>query len=100
MLIAIIPAYNEERSIGSVVLKAKKYVDTIMVVDDGSSDLTADIAQAAGAVVVPMERNRGKGAALNFGLQKARELGAHAWSSLTRMASTGRRKFLRWWLQS
>jgi glycosyltransferase involved in cell wall biosynthesis len=78
MLIAIIPAYNEERFIGSVVLKAKKYVDTVMVVDDGSLDLTAEIAQAAGAVVVPMEHNRGKGAALNYGFQKARELGAHA----------------------
>jgi glycosyltransferase involved in cell wall biosynthesis len=78
MLIAIIPAYNEERFIGSVVLKAKKYVDTVMVIDDGSSDLTAEIAQAAGAVVVLMERNRGKGAALNIGFQKARELGAHA----------------------
>jgi glycosyltransferase involved in cell wall biosynthesis len=77
MLIAIIPAYNEERFIGSVVLKAKKYVDTVMVVDDGSTDLTAEIAQAAGAVVVPIERNRGKGAALNYGFQKARELGAH-----------------------
>lgn len=78
MLIAIIPAYNEERFIGSVVLKAKKFVDTVMVVDDGSSDLTAEIAQTAGAVVVPMGHNRGKGAALNFGFQKARELGAHA----------------------
>ncbi len=77
MLIAIIPAYNEERFIGSVVLKAKKYVDTVMVVDDGSTDLTAEIAQAAGALVVPIERNRGKGAALNYGFQKARELGAH-----------------------
>jgi glycosyltransferase involved in cell wall biosynthesis len=78
MLIAIVPAYNEERFIGSVVLKAKKYVDTVMVVDDGSTDLTAEIAQTAGAVVVPMDRNRGKGAALNYGFQKARELGAHA----------------------
>jgi glycosyltransferase involved in cell wall biosynthesis len=78
MLIAIIPAYNEERFIGSVVLKAKKFVDTVMVVDDGSTDMTAEIAQTAGAVVVPMDRNRGKGAALNYGFQKARELGAHA----------------------
>jgi glycosyltransferase involved in cell wall biosynthesis len=72
------PAYNEERFIGSVILKAKKFVDTVMVIDDGSTDLTADIAQSAGAVVVAMGRNRGKGAALNFGFQKARELGAHA----------------------
>lgn len=78
MLIAIIPAFNEERFIGSVVLRAKKYVDTVMVVDDGSTDMTAEIAQIAGAVVVPMDYNRGKGAALNYGFQKARELGAHA----------------------
>ncbi|MFN2300223.1 MAG: glycosyltransferase, partial [Anaerolineales bacterium] len=41
MLIAIIPSFNEERFIGSVVLRAKKYVDTVMVVDDGSTDSTA-----------------------------------------------------------
>jgi glycosyltransferase involved in cell wall biosynthesis len=76
MLIAIIPAYNEERFIGSVVLKAKKYVDTVMVIDDGSSDLTAEIAQAAGAVVVRHTTNHGKGAALNSGFEKARELRA------------------------
>jgi glycosyltransferase involved in cell wall biosynthesis len=78
MLIAIIPAYNEERFIGSVVLKARKYVDTVMVVDDGSKDLTAEIAHAAGAVVVRHETNRGKGAALNSGFEKARELHAQA----------------------
>ena len=78
MLIAIIPAYNEERFIGSVVLKAKKFVDTVMVIDDGSKDLTAEIAQAAGAIVVRHESNRGKGAALNSGFGKARELGAQA----------------------
>ena len=78
MLIAIIPAYNEERFIGSVVLKAKKYVDTVMVIDDGSNDLTAEIAHAAGAMVVRHETNRGKGAALNSGFEKARELRAQA----------------------
>ena len=78
MLIAIIPAYNEERFIGSVVLKAKKYVDTVMVIDDGSKDLTAEIAHAAGAIVVRHETNRGKGAALNSGFEKARELRAQA----------------------
>ncbi len=76
MLIAIIPAYNEERFIGSVVLKARKYVDAVMVVDDGSRDLTAEIARAAGAIVVHLETNRGKGVALNAGFQKARELDA------------------------
>ncbi|MBN1439936.1 MAG: glycosyltransferase family 2 protein [Anaerolineales bacterium] len=78
MLIAIIPAYNEERFIGSVVLKAKKYVDAVLVIDDGSKDLTAEVARAAGAVVVRHETNRGKGAALNSGFEKARELRAQA----------------------
>ncbi len=78
MLAAIIPAYNEERFIGSVVIRARKYVDTVIVVDDGSKDETAEIALAAGAVVVSHERNLGKGAAFNSGFQKARELKAHA----------------------
>jgi glycosyltransferase involved in cell wall biosynthesis len=76
MVIAVIPAFNEERFIGSVVLKARKYVDTVMVIDDGSGDLTAEIARAAGALVIRHESNRGKGAALNSGFQKARELEA------------------------
>jgi glycosyltransferase involved in cell wall biosynthesis len=74
MLIAVIPAYNEERFIGSVVLAARKYVDTVLVVDDGSEDQTSEIARAAGAVVVRHETNRGKGAALDSGFEKAREL--------------------------
>jgi glycosyltransferase involved in cell wall biosynthesis len=78
MLVALIPAYNEERFIGSVVLKARKYVDTVMVIDDGSLDQTADIARDAGAVVIRLETNRGKGAALGAGFQKARELRAQA----------------------
>jgi glycosyltransferase involved in cell wall biosynthesis len=48
----------------------------VVVVDDGSSDNTPDIAQAAGAIVVRHERNLGKGAALNTGFRKARQLGA------------------------
>ena len=76
MLAAVIPAYNEERFIGSVVIKVRKYTDAVIVVDDGSRDATAEIAQAAGAIVVRHEKNRGKGAALNSGFQKARELGA------------------------
>jgi glycosyltransferase involved in cell wall biosynthesis len=75
-IIAVIPAYNEERFIGSVVLKALQYVDIVIVVDDGSLDDTAEIAKNAGAVVVQHQTNRGKGAALNSGFAKARALGA------------------------
>jgi glycosyltransferase involved in cell wall biosynthesis len=78
MVIAIIPVFNEERFIGSVVLAGRKYVDAVIVVDDGSTDSTGDIAEAAGAIVLRHPVNVGKGAALNTGFQKARELGASA----------------------
>jgi glycosyltransferase involved in cell wall biosynthesis len=77
-VVAIVPAYNEERFIGSVVIQAKMHVDTVIVVDDGSEDATAEIAERAGAVVVRHDRNRGKGHALNTGFQQARELGPQA----------------------
>ena len=77
-IIAVIPAYNEERFIGSVVLKAQKYAYQVVVVDDGSTDATAEIAAAAGAVVVKHEHNLGKGMALNTGFNKARELSPEA----------------------
>src|SRR5688572_21937947 len=73
-VVIVIPAYNEERFIGSVVLKAHKYADTVFVVDDGSTDATAEIAEAAGAVVVRCQQNQGKGMALSTGFRKACEL--------------------------
>lgn len=73
-VVAIIPAYNEERFIGSVVLKARKYVDAVIVVDDGSTDSTGEIAEAAGALVIRHAHNQGKGAALNTGFRRAREM--------------------------
>jgi glycosyltransferase involved in cell wall biosynthesis len=74
MVVAVIPAYNEERFIGSVVLKVLQYVDQVIVVDDGSTDDTASIARTAGAIVVQHEVNRGKGVALNTGFKKAKDL--------------------------
>lgn len=73
-VVAVIPAYNEERFIGSVVLKTLQYVDEVFVVDDGSTDCTAEIAQLAGAIVVRQPHNCGKGVALNTGFRKAMEL--------------------------
>jgi glycosyltransferase involved in cell wall biosynthesis len=70
--VVVIPAHNEERFIGSVVLKARQIVDAVIVIDDGSSDATAEIAEAAGAVVVRHEGNKGKGVALNTGFIKAK----------------------------
>jgi len=75
-VVVVIPAYNEERFIGSVVVQAKSYADTVIVIDDGSSDKTADVAVAAGALVVQHETNKGKGVALNTGFSYARNLGA------------------------
>jgi glycosyltransferase involved in cell wall biosynthesis len=76
--VAVIPAYNEERFIGSVVLKARQHVDRVIVVDDGSTDATGAIAASAGAIVLRHEPNQGKGAALNTGFHHARDLGARA----------------------
>lgn len=72
-LVVLIPAYNEERFIGSVVLKARHHASQVVVVDDGSTDATAEIAEAAGARVIRHARNLGKGAALNTGFRFARE---------------------------
>jgi len=73
-IVAVVPAYNEERFIGSVVLKAQQYADVVIVVDDGSVDTTGEIAEAAGAVVVGHPHNQGKGIALRTGFCRAREL--------------------------
>jgi len=70
-LLAIIPAYNEEHAIGSVVLKTKQIASRVIVVDDGSVDDTALIAAAAGASVISHPTNRGKGAALRTGFVAA-----------------------------
>lgn len=64
---ALLPAYNEEVSIGSVVLRTKQYADRVVVVDDGSSDHTAEVAALAGAEVIRHKVNQGKGAALRTG---------------------------------
>jgi glycosyltransferase involved in cell wall biosynthesis len=72
----ILPAYNEEVSIGSIVLLTKFYADNVIVVDDGSLDRTAEVARKAGAEVIVHEVNQGKGAALKTGFTAAADLGA------------------------
>jgi len=71
-----IPAFNEEKTIARVVLEAQKYADKVVVCDDGSSDMTAEIAERLGADVVRHERNLGYGAAIQSLFRRARELGA------------------------
>lgn len=69
---AIIPAFNEQVSIGSVVLKTKMFVDRVIVVDDGSTDKTSKIAVLAGAELIKHETNKGKGKALETGFKAAK----------------------------
>lgn len=76
MFFAIVPAYNEEKTIGPVVRGLLASVDLALVVDDGSSDRTEAIARAAGAVVLRHKINRGQGAALETGHEYARRAGA------------------------
>jgi glycosyltransferase involved in cell wall biosynthesis len=64
LVIACIPAYNEEDHIGGVVLRTRKYVDQVFVCDDGSRDGTAEIAEALGAFVIRHTTNMGYGAGL------------------------------------
>ncbi len=63
-VIAGLPAFNEERYIGTIVLKTRKYVDEVIIVDDGSEDQTADIARLAGATVIQHKQNKGYGASI------------------------------------
>ncbi len=72
-ILAGIPAYNEARYIGSIVLQAKQYADEVIVVDDGSTDNTAHIARLAGAVVIRHDTNMGKGTAIQNILAEARK---------------------------
>jgi glycosyltransferase involved in cell wall biosynthesis len=69
---AILPAYNEEVSIGSIILTTRKYADSIIVIDDGSTDNTVEIAELAGAEVIRHSSNQGKGAALKTGFKAAK----------------------------
>ena len=77
MILALIPGYNEAPRIGAVVLAAHEHLPVI-VVDDGSTDRTADVAREAGATVVEQTPNQGKGAALRLGFRRALDDGADA----------------------
>ncbi|MEM2995191.1 MAG: glycosyltransferase family 2 protein [Candidatus Bathyarchaeia archaeon] len=77
-----IPAFNEERSIARVVLEAQQYADAVIVCDDGSDDLTAEIAEKLGAEVIRHEVRLGYGAALQSLFKRARELDADVFVTL------------------
>lgn len=76
MLVAVIPAFNEEKNIGSVVQGLFPFVDKVVVVDDGSGDNTDKAAGEAGAIVLRHRINRGQGAALQTGQDYALLIGA------------------------
>src|SRR5262245_8373928 len=67
----VIPAYNEASMISRVVSEVSRAGYTVIVVDDGSSDTTAEQAQAAGATVIKHPFNLGQGAALQSGIEYA-----------------------------
>jgi len=75
-IVACIPAYCEEGTIARVILSVQKYVDKVLVCDDGSTDMTGQIAEKLGAIVVMHERNEGKGNALKSLLVTALKLDA------------------------
>jgi glycosyltransferase involved in cell wall biosynthesis len=68
---AIIPAYNEERRVGKVANECLKYVEEVIVVDDGSSDRTTEEAKKAGAKVIKNEETKGYLGAIRTGFRKA-----------------------------
>ncbi|MGD0745055.1 MAG: glycosyltransferase, partial [Verrucomicrobiota bacterium] len=67
----MIPCFNESAAIATLVAAVRQYLPTVIVVDDGSTDDTSNLAGGAGAVVVSHQRNLGKGAALRTGLALA-----------------------------
>ncbi len=72
-VVAVIPAFNEEKRIGSVLKELGRYVDEVLVSDDGSVDGTAEIARKAGAKVLSSPVNMGVGHATRLGCEYAIE---------------------------
>jgi glycosyltransferase involved in cell wall biosynthesis len=77
-VVAVVPAFECERTVGAVVRGLADQLARVVVVDDGSADATAAEASAAGAEVVRHERNRGKGAALGTGIERALDAACEA----------------------
>jgi glycosyltransferase involved in cell wall biosynthesis len=77
-VVACIPAFNEEANIAKVVLTVERFVDRVLVCNDGSTDMTGVIAEALGAEVIRHETNLGYGAALQSLFEEARKRGVDA----------------------
>jgi glycosyltransferase involved in cell wall biosynthesis len=76
LIVACIPAYNEEDTIAKIILLTKKYVDKVIVCDDGSTDLTGEIAVGLSALLIKHTQRKGYGAAVRSLFNKAIKLGA------------------------
>jgi len=70
--IVVIPCLNEETFIQDTVIRSKKYVDEVIVIDDGSTDNTSEVARAAGAEVIQHKKRHGAGAATRSGFIAAK----------------------------
>ena len=70
-----IPAFNEEKNIAKMIVKLKKIYDEIIVCNDGSTDLTGEIAENLGVIVINHKQNLGYGAGINSILKKSKEIG-------------------------
>ncbi len=76
LIIIGIPAYNEGKNIASIILKLRPFADKIIVCDDGSTDMTNEIAKNLGVEVITHTKNLGYGAGIKNIFLKAKELGA------------------------
>ncbi|MDI3269719.1 MAG: glycosyltransferase family 2 protein [Bacillota bacterium] len=72
-VVAVIPAYNEEKTLAAVVAAVQEsgLVDRVLVISDGSTDTTAEVARQAGAECIELEQNVGKGGAMKKGIDRA-----------------------------
>ena len=75
-----IPAYNEEKNIAGIITKLKNVSNDIIVCNDGSTDLTANIAEDMGAIVVNHEKNLGYGGAIRSIFFEGKRLGSRCFS--------------------
>ncbi len=85
---AVIPAYQDEKHIGDVARRTRERLDHVLVVDDGSTDKTAERAREAGVEVIVHDRNQGKGEAIKTGL-------AH-WLDAANSSSSGQDRQIIW----
>ena len=69
-----IPAFNEEKNIAKMIVKLKKIYDEIIVCNDGSADLTGEIAENLGVIVINHKQNLGYGAGINSIIKKSKEI--------------------------